>query len=82
MHLYSYRGVSYSIAPSSPGVPPMSVARTSPTPTAAIPMMYRGVRHLLARFHTPSHACEEACMETAAEPLPESAESANLVDES
>lgn len=81
MHLYSYRGVSYTIAPPSPCMPPESVSHTSSTPTAAIPMMYRGVIHLLARFHMPGLSCDEACLDTTAEQLPESAESAKWGDE-
>lgn len=98
MRLYSYRGISYTVAPPSVCSKLNSVEQSSPeqtieqdifvtlpqtqTPTAAIPMMYRGVLHLLECFHAPRTASKQDSIETFSDESVESTESASSMDES
>ena len=93
MRLFSYRGVSYTIAPPSVSsklsvVEHLSDEQTleqdifttlpqTQTPTAAIPMMYRGVLYLLERFCTPYLSRNQAWIDAFSDESIESAESAD-----
>ena len=103
MRLYSYRGVSYTLAPpalssthhdptdgpSSGELSPRqsSTQKVAPplsqpqTPTAVIPMVYRGVLYLLERFHTPSPTLNTEFIDACSDESIESAESAKSADE-